>query len=477
MGGTPGHARMAGYGSGVLGVAAVEFFVRVYLLKLYTDEVGLSPAIAGAMLAVAALWDGVTDPVMGELSDRTRARAGRRRPWIAAGALLTAGSFLALFSPPALGTPAAKALYLLATYVVFNTALTVLAVPHAALGGELTGDPRGRTQVFGWRFLFTNVGLLVGILVPAVAAAEGGVRAGALWLAPAVVLGGAVAFLATRGRDAPDRSGARFSPGAVVRSTARVFRMRAFRPLLAAYVVGSVAMTLNSAVALFYYEHRLGLGEREVFLAVLLPFALVIALSIGGWSILANAFGRRRTAFLGVLALGIGTSVVYPFFPPGELLGPVLWAIAGGALVGSVFLLDATVADVVDLDEAVTGVHREGVYFGTWRMASKIARGGGLVLTGVLLGSIGFDAGAEDQSAATALALAWIFGPGVGALFVLAALLWLLVPMGKELRARVRRVLDRRISRRTRSSPASPSRPPSSPRPPASAPRGSGPRG
>ena len=71
-----------GYGVGELGVAGAEFFVRVYLLKLYVDTVGLSASLAGLVLALAVVWDAVTDPLMGEISDRTRSRFGRRRPWI-----------------------------------------------------------------------------------------------------------------------------------------------------------------------------------------------------------------------------------------------------------------------------------------------------------------------------------------------------------------------------------------------------------
>jgi GPH family glycoside/pentoside/hexuronide:cation symporter len=211
--------------------------------------------------------------------------------------------------------------------------------------------------------------------------------------------------------------------------------------------VGSVGLALNSSLALFYYEHRLELSEREVFFWVLLPFALVIALSIGGWVLLARRIGKRLTAFAGVMLLGLGTSIVYPLMPPGELVGPVLWGIVGGLLVGSVFLLDATVADVVDFDEAVSGEHREGLYFGVWRMGSKIARAAGLALTGILLDVIGFVGGATVQTEAASFGLAIAFGPFVGSTFVLAAIVWFCVPLTPELQMRVREVLRWRRSR------------------------------
>jgi GPH family glycoside/pentoside/hexuronide:cation symporter len=443
-GSVPGVVKV-GYGAGELGIAAVEFFVRVFLLKLYVDTVGLSGSLAGAVLAAAVLWDAVTDPIMGELSDRTRLRAGRRRPWIAVGSLATAVAFVVLFAPPETGSQGEKALFLLLAYLALNSALTVLAVPHAALGGELTSEPAARTEVFGWRFLFANLGLVVAIAVPALASRPDGMwSAGTAWLAIIVVVGGLVAVVATTGRDNPDRSGVRLSTREFASSFGAVLQTGPFRPLLAAYVVGSIGLTLNASLALFYYQHRLLLEEREVFLWILLPFSLVIALAIGGWVLLARWIGKRSTAFLGVLSLGVGTAIVYPLFPVGELSGPVLWGVVGGLLVGSVFLLDATVADVVDWHEAVTGRHREGVFFGFWRMASKVARAIGLVGSGFLLDAIGFVPGATEQTEHARLGLALAFGPGVGSFFVVAALIWLCVPLNEETQARVRRVLERR---------------------------------
>ncbi len=440
----PGPVKV-GYASGEMGIAAAEFFVRVYLLQLYVDKLGLSASAAGVALALAVVWDAVTDPVMGEISDRTRLRWGRRRSWIAVGAPLSSFLFVVLFTPPSGVSQFLLASYLLLAYTAFNTALTVLAVPHAALGGELTIDPSGRNEVFGWRFLFSNLGLVLAILIPVLAMGQGGgAGRGAPWIAIAVLIGGWVAVFATRAFDRPDDRGERLEIRLVAESLKAALRSRPFRPLLAAYVVGSVALTLNSSLALFYYQYRLQLDERQVFLWVLLPFALVIAVSIGGWVLIAQRIGRRWSAFSGILMLGFGTAIVYPLFPQGELIGPVIWGLVGGMFVGSVFLLDATVADVVDHEEAVTGAHREGVFFGMWRMASKLARAVGLITTGFLLDLIGFEPGAVTQSETTGEGLALAFGPGVGVLFVVASLVWLCVPIDESTQARVRRILNRR---------------------------------
>ena len=436
----PGAVKV-GYGAGEFGIAAAEFFIRVYLLKLYVEDVGLSASAAGLVLALAVLWDAITDPLMGEISDHTRSSYGRRRPWIGLGAILTAVTFLVLFAPPSAGSQMWKSVYLLLSYLAFNTALTIIAVPHAALGGELSSDPGTRNEIFGWRFLFANLGLVFGIVVPVALAGGADVTSGVKWLALSIALSGSMAVIATRGRDFADPSGDGFSTRSFVDSIAAVARFRPFRPLVLAYLIGSIGLTVNGSLALFYYEHRLLLSESEVFLWILLPFALVIALSIGAWVLLARRFGRRRVAFTGVFLLGAGTAVVYPLFPAGELLGPVVWGLVGGFLVGSVFLFDATVADVVDWDEAVTGVHREGVYFGVWRMASKTARALGLALTGLFLDLAGFVPGSAVQTDAARFGIATAFGPGVGLLFMAGALIWLCVPLDGTVRGRIGAIL------------------------------------
>ena len=442
----------AGYGAAELGTAAVELFLQIYLLKFYTDVVGLSPRTAGFALALAVIWDAVSDPLMGGLSDKTHSRWGRRRPYILAGALLLAGAYVLLFNPPVLVTETGKFTFLLVGYLVVNTAMTLLSVPHAALGGELTRDADERTEVFGWRFFFANLGLVFGILVPGILAAglaEGQSPAGpsAPWIAGAVVLSALVTLFATRRHDR-SQPGDGFSLGDFWRSLRAVLLNKPFIPLLVAFVVGSLGRTLNASIALFYYDHRLNLPEAQVFLYVLLPFTFVIALSIVGWTLIARRAGKKMPAFWGILLLGLGTCVAYPLFPPGQILPVVFAGIVGGFLVGSIFLLDATVADMVDYDELKSGAHREGIYFGFWRMGSKLARALGLALSGLLLEGIGFEIEATTQSDETVRGLALIFGPGVGIFFVAAAFIYLAMPLTKEKVAIVQRRLRRREQRR-----------------------------
>ncbi len=438
-----------GYGAAEMGISAIEFFIQVYLLKFYSDAIGLEPGIAGLALALAVIWDAVTDPVMGAVSDSARFAWGKRRPFIAVGALALAVAFVILFSPPELNTQTGKFLFLLVGYILVNTGMTLIAVPHSALGGELTQDLDQRAQLFGWRFLFVNIGLILGIVLPAIAAGavdgqseRGGAGDASLWIAVTLVASTIVTLAATRGRDRPGSGG--FSAGRFWRALGAALVNRPFFVLVAAYLVGGVGRTLNASIALFYYEHRLKLNEEAVFLYILLPFTFIIGGSILFWVAASRRAGKKKPAFWAIFLLGLYTCLAYPLFPAGSVWPPAIGGLVGGFLVGAIFLLDSTVADIVDYDEIKSGEHREGLYFGLWRMAAKLSRAAGLVISGFALDYIGFQSGEPIQSAETGRGLALIFGPGVGALFMAAAAIYLWMPLTKAKTAQIQRIAQRR---------------------------------
>lgn len=449
-----------GFGVAEAGLVAVEVMIQLYVLKFYISEVGLRAELAGLCLAFAVLLDGFTDPLMGAISDRNRSSKGRRRVFILAGTFLLAAVFPLLFHPPALESQTFKFLFLLAAYTLVNLAMTVTAVPHAALGGELSDEPDIRTEVFGFRLLFGNLGLLVGTLVPGVilivlkdsSGVAGQSRSYASLAVSALVLGsGIITYLATARHDGPaaiqDFRGAWQWFLGFAGSALGVLRNRVFLPLFAAFFVATIARTLNASVALLYYQHRLQLSEQDVILYVLGLFVAIISFSILFWVLISRRYGKKMPAFYGTLGLGVMTCVVYPLFPVGGLAGPLLAAVVGGFLVGSVVLLDSLVADIVDYDTLQTGFSREGLYYGFWKLAAKWARALGLALSGLAIAWTGFDHTIGAQPSGVSDRLAIIFGPGVGGLFVLAALIFLLLPWSARRHEQIRRALAKRAAK------------------------------
>jgi len=135
--------------------------VSLYFLKFATDVLLIAPASVGLAFSLSRFWDAFSDPIVGFLSDRTRSRLGRRRPWLLYGAVPFALISVALWSPPAALTGQSLALWVGITVVLFYTAFTIVGVPHSALGAELTDDYHDRARVFGGRGFIEFFGLLL----------------------------------------------------------------------------------------------------------------------------------------------------------------------------------------------------------------------------------------------------------------------------------------------------------------------------
>lgn len=438
-----------GYATADIGLNTVETVLRLYVLVFYTDVVGLSAWLAGLAASLAIVWDAVTDPIMGVISDRTRHRFGGRRGYLPSGGLLLALGVLGVFWPPPLDGQALKFTWLLLSYCFLNTGMTVLSVPYMAMAGEMTEDPHQRAVLFGWRFVFANLGALVAAGLPQLFLREG---AGSAATMPAVSVTAAVlvtgtAFCSWWATAKVRLPTSPLQPQSFFGAFAAPFGNRAFRPLLAAYVIANTGIGINAATFFYYYQHVLELPEDRT-LNVLATFMLVFTASILGWVQLAKRFGKRRPLVVGALVLSVGTTWLYLSVPVGGygwVMG--LGAVALGSFVGCIVLIDTMLTDVLDHDFVRTRQLRSGLFFGVWRFAGKLARAASVAVVGFVLSAVGFVEQGATQPAAVDTALVVLFGPGVGAFFLGAAWLLWRYRFDERKQAQVRRLLRRREQR------------------------------
>lgn len=444
-----------GYAMADVGLNGIELAIRLYLLIFYTDHVGLSASWAGVALAIGLLWDAVTDPVMGAVSDRYAATLGRR-VFVWTGGLLSAASFVLLFAPGlagpvlALDTQFAKFAWLTFSFCLLNTGMTIVNIPHVAMATEMTELPHERSVLFGWRFACMNVGAIVSAGAPQLFLRGGDHRTVevmtpfSLVLAGVMVLSSLTTFAATRNvrfRVEPP------SDHSFLRQLAEAFGNRAFLPLLLASVLATVGIGANSAAALYYYRYRLLLPDSEAH--ELIAIALVVfTLSILMWVSLGRRFGKSRPVAWGSLLLGLGTTFVYPFLPAEDFASVMLASSVGlGSLLGCIVLIDSLVTDVIDFDTVRSRARRPGVYFGVWRFAAKLARGAAIAIAGALLDVVGFVPN-QQQGESVRTAIALLFGPGVGVWFVAAAVVMWRYRFGDRKQQQVARILARREAAR-----------------------------
>ena len=178
-----------------LSVGSVKLLFETYLLKFSTDGLLIGPGTMGAIFSICRLWDAISDPVIGYLSDITRTRFGRRRMWMLGAALPLALAFFCTFSPPpslvcrdSNGRYALVA-WMLGSLIFYYTALTAFTMPYMSLGVEITEEVsyNARSSLFGWKSVFEGIGALFGVAMMALLMAREAdgplaVRTTAIWL-------------------------------------------------------------------------------------------------------------------------------------------------------------------------------------------------------------------------------------------------------------------------------------------------------
>ena len=152
------------YNLPTIGTGFMFFMVSLYLMKFSTDVLLIAPAAMGFIFGASRIWDAVTDPLAGYLSDRTNSRAGRRRPWLLASIPFIALSFYMMWNPADELSDTGVIIWMSVAVIGFYTSMTAFNVPHASLGAELSTNYHERTRIFGVRHMISNAGALLALV-------------------------------------------------------------------------------------------------------------------------------------------------------------------------------------------------------------------------------------------------------------------------------------------------------------------------
>lgn len=395
------------YGAGAIGTAVFGTVPGLLLLYFLTDTLGVPAALAGVTLATGKLWDVLLDPAVGALSDRTRSRFGRRRPWMFAGGLLMPAAFAALFAVPDLPSPTARWLWVLGAFVVASTAFAVFQVPFVAMPAEMSRDGREQTVLMAWRMSFMIVGILLsGALAPQLVALGGGGRAGYALMGTILAVVCLAAMLAAALGTAGSPALAGGTPGTVAAQLRAVFRNLAFLWLLAAIVLQLVAMsTLLAAVP--YVATYLLAGGQDVVTLLFLCLVGPALLAMPAWVTISHRLGRVRSWALATIVfavLNVGLLGATPDRLPFTAAVVVAMGLAYG---GTQVFPYALLPDAIAAGRSVSGVEQGGVLAGLLTASEKCGSAFGALLAGLVLQASGFvetQTGEPVAQPATALA-------------------------------------------------------------------------
>lgn len=442
-------------GSAEFSFFLVEILIRLHLLKYCTDILNLKPFLASIAISVGLFWDAISDPLMGYISDKysikikayNKTFVKRRVFYILFGGFFL-GIFISLLFNPFLkeSSDLIKFLFILIVYFLTNTFLTITSVPHSALCAESTIDPNDRNLIFGFRLFWGNLGLIFGILIPQFLLYNEIQIQNYFLLFFIILFFNFLSFIIGFSLDNKNESKTQnllLNSYNLKKNIKFIYKNPYFLILLVGLFIGYIGIGINSNFALYYYEYYLKLEQNQIAL-VLVIFLLFWTFSIPLWIYLSRFFDKKNLVFLSICLLGI-ENYFYSFFPEKNIIIPLIGAIIGGILLGSIPLLDSLVADLVDYDFVKTRTKKEGLYFGILKMIIKLSRTFAILLSGFLLDLIQFDN--QNITFEISKKIAYIFGILVGSIFILSSLFIFLFQYDKKKHKKVNLILNKHQKR------------------------------
>ncbi|NNE84707.1 MAG: MFS transporter [Alphaproteobacteria bacterium] len=393
--------QLVAYGLPGLPLAILLLPLFVTVPTFYADDLGLGFATVGAVLFFARIWDVVTDPMIGALSDRTRSRFGRRRPWLALGApILMAGAWV-LFRPPLdVGW-----VYLLAATLLLYLGGTMIMLPYTAWAAELSAHHHERSRIAAAREAAIIAGTASAIAIPASIGLDraSAMDATAILLIVLVPLSVFIAVTCL-----PDPQSRPVRPRRWTLAFAQLRQNRPFRQLISAYFVNGIAYGLPATLFLLYVEHVLRKPDWAWGLLIIYFASAMLALPI--WLVISRRVGKRATW---IAAMALAATAFWPAAFLGS--GDVGWFIAicvfTGIPLGAELVMPPSMqADVVDFDTEQTGDKRAGTFFGLWGVATKIPLAIAVGIAFPVLEFIGFTGSGGQNSASSVFVLAALYG-------------------------------------------------------------------
>ncbi len=408
----------AGWGFGTLATATMLNAPTAALLFFLVTLVKLDPFIVGALIFGGKIVDVLTDPPVGALSDRTRSRFGRRRPWLLGSSFACGIAFALLFNVPDMSDQATY-LYLAVALALFAITYTAFQVPYMAMPAEMTTDYHERTKIMSWRVFFMTFGNVAGIAFAAFAERLGDDRTGygeaSIWFGLAITLSMLATFFFTaRTRQTQAESG---DENISLRQHLDWLRLN--RPLM--ILIGTkiaiyLSVFASLTTALFFFKSVLKLESSVFFMIFGVQTIVSIAfLPVCNWA--SKRIGKKPAYLISLIGFA-AVVLTWLFASPGEpqsllIARAVMLGMfgAGAHLYGQSMLIDTFA-----LDYQQTGRRREGVLAATFSFVEKACMALAPFIVGFLLSTLGFNkdldpAADQSESAVFAIELGFIWIP------------------------------------------------------------------
>ncbi len=405
------------YGLPTVGVGYMYLLIGLYIMKFSTDVLLIAPAVMGTIFGISRVWDAISDPLVGYLSDKTSHRMGRRRLWLLGGCIPIAAAFVMVFSPPASLSGGMLIAWMAVGVIGFYSAMTIFMVPHLSLGPELTPNYHERSRLYGLRHASYTIGSIIALasmqlLINAEAESEQAVRSTAFQLSTiaAVITACLILFCVVKIRERKDFQGR-------IKSTPfGAFKDVWQNPHAKLVLIVSFIEHVGSAVIglLTLYIAQYVVGTPHLAPLIILAYMIPSSMSVPMWVPISRKVGKIKLWIFSMLLTGVsfGGMLCLPFLEAQDTRVLVIFVLAffaglaagcGGTIAPSVQ------SDIIDYDDYKTGERKEGSYFAAFNFVHKSATGVMIFITGYVLQFSGFIPN-EEQTMTVKLAMVTLYG-------------------------------------------------------------------
>ena len=432
------------FGSGDLGFSLTTTLVAAYFAIFLTDVAGLSPAVAAAAIFIGRTWDYVNDPLIGYLSDRTRSRWGRRRPWLLFGAIPFAAVFtLMWWKPPLSGI--ALAAYYGAAYLLYDAGSTAVMMPYFALTPELTSDYDERTSLTSYRMFFSIAASLVAFTVPlAIIGSFRPENAGKILLNGALFgVVSAIPLFLVFFTVKEKKEHVQAAQPKLLASLGAALKNKAFLFGLGIYLFTWVSVDILQTILLYFLTWVVRVQvPSEIIMGSIFVTAIF---SLPLWNWVSKRLSKKVAYIAGISFWGAVQLVLITLGPGSSLAWLLVLCVLAGIGVGAAHVLPWSILpDAVEWDEWKTGERHEGTFYSLVTLAQKVASSVAIPLALLLLGIFGYVGTASSQPPSAIFAIRLITGPIPAALLCLGILCAVLYPITRKLHDQVLKELEER---------------------------------
>ncbi|WP_321491467.1 MFS transporter [uncultured Desulfobacter sp.] len=414
------------------------------LPTIMAKNFGISMAAVGTILLVQRLFDGVTDPLIGYLSDRTRTPMGKRKPWIIAGTLLMMIAAWQLFIPP----QGAGTVHFMVWMLLVAMGWTMYEVPFNAWGAQLTGDYDERSRIFAFRTAATVIGTILFMAAPMLPMFD------TPEMTPEVLKFIAFCFIISM----PFMVWAAVAlvPEGKEVSTEEKFSLKDIavslkqnRPFLN-YVLLMLAMGIASGIinTLIFpvMDAYLGIGDK--FSAIMVAGTVCSLVSIPLWVKIIERLEKHKALFIGAVAITLAC-FCFIFIPPGKAafipyMATMIVILFGNGVVN--VTMGPMLADIVDYDIWKTGTSRGGFYFSALMLISKLNMALGGAMGFFFLNLFGFDLNNTTHSHTAVIGVKVTFALIPSLLLLLSAVIAWFYPIDRKTQQQIRQAIEQKAA-------------------------------